>query len=111
DITNKIKLSPMNNSRGRNAIHSAKLGQFDRNAFKQSGESLFDEMFGFERNLKDSINYTLMMKKGDTDQKKVLSLLNQFEIKQPYSNQELSILDLTRNIQRNDMQILETAGS
>lgn len=37
DITNKIKLSPMNNSRGKNAAHSAKLGQFDRKAFKQSG--------------------------------------------------------------------------
>ena len=33
DITNKIKLSPMNNSRGRNKQHSAKLGQFDRVTF------------------------------------------------------------------------------
>lgn len=69
DITNKIKLSPMNNSQGRNAEHSAKLGQFDRKAFKQSGESLFDEMFGFDRNLKDTMAYAITMKNGNAEEK------------------------------------------
>jgi hypothetical protein len=46
DATNKIKLSPQNNSRGKNAEHSAKMGQFDRVAFKQVGESLFDNLTG-----------------------------------------------------------------
>jgi hypothetical protein len=41
DATNTIKLSPMNTSRGKNEQHSKKMGQFDRVAFKQSGESLF----------------------------------------------------------------------
>lgn len=34
DKTNKIKLSPMNNSRGSNKEHSAKIGQFNRVASK-----------------------------------------------------------------------------
>jgi hypothetical protein len=29
DITNKIRLRPMNKSRGKNSAHSKKLGQFD----------------------------------------------------------------------------------
>jgi hypothetical protein len=49
DITNGIKLSPMNNSRGGNAAHSQKVGQFDRTAFKQKGEELFDQQFDFDR--------------------------------------------------------------
>lgn len=69
DIANKIKLSPMNNSRGRNISHSAKLGQFDRKAFKQSGELLFDQMFSFERNLKYTMAYAIRMKNGNTEEK------------------------------------------
>src|SRR5690606_17951186 len=64
DITNRIKLSPQNTSRGKNKAHSQKLGQFDRTAFKQSGETLFDELFDFERNLKDSLQYANTMKSG-----------------------------------------------
>lgn len=76
DMTNKIKLSPMNNSKGSNVQHSAKLGQFDRTAFKQSGESLFDEMFSFNRTLKDSMNYALIMKNGSAEQKQQMHQLN-----------------------------------
>lgn len=83
DITNKIKLSPMNNSRGSNASHSAKLGQFDRKAFKISGESIFDIMLDFERNLKDSFEYAVTMKKGSLQQKK---LLIQLERPHQYEN-------------------------
>jgi hypothetical protein len=54
DISNKIKLSPMNKSRGLNAEHSKKLGQFDRVAFSGSGEKLFDMTFGFDRKLEES---------------------------------------------------------
>jgi hypothetical protein len=49
DITNKIKLSPMNKSKGRNTEHSKKMGQFDRSAFKSSAEQLFDAQFSFDR--------------------------------------------------------------
>jgi len=54
DRSNTIRLSPMNNSRGRNSAHSAKMGQFDRSAFKQAGEMLFDELFGFQRSTKET---------------------------------------------------------
>ncbi|MBC6112798.1 DUF5712 family protein [Pedobacter fastidiosus] len=65
DITNKIKLSPMNKSRGRNAEHSKKLGQFDRVAFKNSGEKLFDQQFGFDRPISETFKYANTNAKGN----------------------------------------------
>jgi hypothetical protein len=64
DATNRIKLSPQNTSRGKNIEHSKKMGQFDRVAFKQSGESLFDELFGFDRSLKETMIYANTQKNG-----------------------------------------------
>lgn len=64
DVTNKIKLSPMNNSRGSNAEHSKKVGQFDRSAFKNSGESIFDHQFAFDRQLTETFRYANIQKKG-----------------------------------------------
>jgi Family of unknown function (DUF5712) len=69
DITNKIKLSPMNNSKGRNTEHSKKMGQFDRSAFKSSGERVFDEKFGFERGLTETFRYANTQKKGGLDER------------------------------------------
>ncbi|RZK60715.1 MAG: molybdopterin-guanine dinucleotide biosynthesis protein MobB [Pedobacter sp.] len=69
DITNTIKLSPMNKSRGRNLEHSKKLGQFNRVAFKESGEKLFDQYFGFDRGLKDTFHYANVQKNGTVEQK------------------------------------------
>src|SRR5690554_5973530 len=106
DITNKIKLSPMNNSRGRNKQHSAKLGQFDRIAFKESGELLFDQMFDFDRMLKDSINYALTMKNGNAEQKRAVHLLDQIESKLNFTD-ELNVLDTVKDIYRNDNTDLE----
>ena len=83
DITNKIKLSPQNTSRGRNKAHSQKLGQFDRTAFKQSGEILFDELFGFERNLKDSLQYADTMKNGTAQQKAQMHTLMELTERHP----------------------------
>jgi len=74
DITNSIKLSPMNKSKGKNALHSMKLGQFDRSAFKKSGERTFDRMFGFERGLKESFEYANVQKNGSLQQKIELSI-------------------------------------
>jgi len=65
DITNKVKLSPMNKSRGKNAEHSKKLGQFDRAAFINSGEQLFDRTFGFERRLEETFAYAKVQKNGN----------------------------------------------
>lgn len=75
DKTNTIKLSPQNTSKGTNKEHSEKLGQFNRTAFKQSGESLFDEFFEFERGLKDSLAYANTMKNGTAAQKVQMQVL------------------------------------
>ena len=78
DITNRIKLSPQNRSRGRNVEHSKKLGQFDQMAFKQCGETVFDRMFGFDRKLKETLQYANIMKNGDIAQKSELHALDRF---------------------------------
>jgi len=69
DKTNSIKLSPLNNSKGKNAEHSLKVGQFDRVAFKQQAEKLFDGLFDYERSLQESFNYANTMKHGDYEQR------------------------------------------
>jgi len=76
DITNKIKLSPMNKSRGRNTEHSKKLGQFDRVAFKNSGEKLFDEQFGFDRPISETFKYANANAKGNLKEKMDLHAAN-----------------------------------
>lgn len=76
DITNRIKLSPQNTSKGKNEEHSKKMGQFDRLAFKQSGEALFDEMFGFDRGLRDSLAYANVQKNGTLSQREELAALS-----------------------------------
>jgi len=75
DITNTIKLSPQNTSKGKNKAHSAKLGEFNRTAFKQSGETLFDDFFDFNRGLKDTLAYANTMKNGTVAQKTQMNLL------------------------------------
>lgn len=75
DATNKIKLSPMNNSKGKNEGHSKKLGQFHRVVFKQSGETVFDQFFHFDRQLKDTMAYANIHKNGNLKQKEQLSAL------------------------------------
>jgi len=75
DITNRIKLSPQNTSKGKNKEHSAKLGEFNRTAFKQSGENLFDALFDFNRGLKDTLAYANTMQNGTVAQKTQMILL------------------------------------
>lgn len=65
----------MNTSRGKNAEHSKKMGQFDRVAFKQSGESLFDRKFGFDRQLKETLAYANVQKNGKLVQRKQMNVL------------------------------------
>jgi len=72
DATNKIKLSPMNKSRGTNAEHSKKMGQFDRSAFKSSGERIFDEKFSFERGFTETFRYANTQKKGNLEERMAL---------------------------------------
>lgn len=72
DITNKIKLSPMNNSRGKNSEHSKKVGQFDRSAFKTSGEQIFDQQFSFDRQLTETFHYANTQKNGKLQERIIL---------------------------------------
>ncbi|SES23308.1 DUF5712 family protein [Pedobacter rhizosphaerae] len=76
DITNKIKLSPMNNSKGRNVEHSKKVGQFDRTAFKESGERVFDETFDFKRPLTDTFRYANTQANGSLAERIALACGN-----------------------------------
>lgn len=69
DITNSIKLSPMNNSRGGNLEHSKKIGQFDRVAFKASGEKVFDEMFNYQRQISERFTYANTQKNGNLEER------------------------------------------
>lgn len=75
DASNKIKLSPMNNSKGKNEAHSKKLGQFNRVAFKQSGETIFDRLFGFDRRLKETFAHANVQKNGSIVQKEQMDIL------------------------------------
>ncbi|MBA5793518.1 molybdopterin-guanine dinucleotide biosynthesis protein MobB [Flavobacterium sp. xlx-214] len=114
DIKNKIKLSPMNNSRGRNEQHSSKLGQFDRVAFKESGELLFDQMFDYNRSLKDSVSYALTMKNGNAEQKRAIHLLEQLESKLTDTERQ-NVPDTAKDIYQNNntdlAQLIDTIGN
>lgn len=113
DITNKIKLSPQNTSRGKNKAHSQKLGQFDRTAFKQSGETLFDELFDFERNLKDSLQYANTMKNGTAQQKAQMHTLVELTERHPQGQPPAMELahDVTQGMFESVGEMLATTGS
>jgi len=69
DITDSIRLSPLNNSRGKNVAHSLKVGQFDRSAFKQAAEQTFDQKFDYDRELWETFRYANTLKHGSYEQK------------------------------------------
>ncbi|MCJ8212061.1 DUF5712 family protein [Mucilaginibacter sp. RS28] len=79
DATNTIKLSPLNNSKGKNAAHSAKVGQFDRVAFKQISEQLFDKLFDYDRIVAETFRYANALKHGDYEQRQEVRCLLQLE--------------------------------
>lgn len=72
----------MNKSRGKNLSHSKKLGQFDRTAFKQSGEVLFDSLFNYDRKLGDTFEYLNTQKNG-SHQYQIAMNMKQEEVKRP----------------------------
>jgi hypothetical protein len=82
DATNSIKLSPLNNSKGKNELHSQKVGQFDRTAFKQNAERLFDKAFGYERELKETFKYANTLKHGSYEQKREMRESQEKQVKQ-----------------------------
>ena len=84
----------MNSSKGKNAEHSKKMGQFDRMTFKQCGERLFDGQFGFERNLKDTLAYANILKNGTLQQREQLDILQQASMKNDQSRSVVNELAL-----------------
>ena len=70
DITNKIKLSPQTNHRGksRGAIKSG----FDRIAFFNNAEKTFDRDFNHSRDFKESFEFQNTMKNGSAESIKQL---------------------------------------
>lgn len=112
DATNSIKLSPMNKSRGKNEGHSKKLGQFDRVAFKQSGETVFDKMFGFDRGLKETMAFANVTKKGNISQREQMAVLELAASKLGSSDTKLN--GLAREVNRGKFpsvgHMLEGAG-
>lgn len=95
DATNTIKLSPMNTSRGKNEEHSKKMGQFDRVAFKQCGETLFDELFEFDRQLKDTMAYANTQKNGSLNERLEMNAL---EMSEPNANSTDSEKSISQQI-------------
>ena len=93
NVTNMIKLSPMNTSRGRNEVHSKKMGQFDRVAFKQCGESLFDRLFEFDRKLKETMAYANTQKNGSLEDRVKMETLELETAKVPGGNEKHEVVD------------------
>lgn len=67
DASNKYKLSPLTNHRS--TTKGVVKGGFDRVAFDQECEQLFDKRFGYERKVEESFDYCLAQKKGTPEQK------------------------------------------
>lgn len=82
DITDSIRLSPLNNSRGKNVAHSLKVGQFNRVAFKEAAERAFDQSFDYDRELKETFIYANTLKNGDYEQKLEMKELEKQEQEQ-----------------------------
>jgi hypothetical protein len=100
DITDSIRLSPLNNSRGKNAAHSLKVGQFDRVAFKQVAERTFDQAFDYDRELKETFIYANTLKHGDYEQRLEIKELE----KQEQEQKRQEKLELERELKRQQEQ-------
>jgi len=108
DITDSIRLSPMNNSRGKNAAHSLKVGQFDRVAFKQAAERTFDQVFDYDRELKEAFIYANTLKHGDYEQKLELKQLEKQE--QEQKRQEKLELERALKLQQEQQNRVQSNG-
>src|SRR5690606_40653708 len=80
---------------------------FDRTSFKQSGESIFDEMFNFKLNLKERMKYVSVMKIGTLEQRvKMVSSEKEQEISEEYS----MVSRADNSLQTTGMEALEQAA-
>lgn len=76
DSHNQRLLSPMTNHRGqgKNAEHGHKFGQFNRVAFKERSEVVFDRQMGYPRELEESFRYQNTMSNGTTQEQVAMTL-------------------------------------
>jgi len=76
DMANQRLLSPLTNHRGqgKSQEHGQKFGQFNRVAFKERSEEVFDRQTGYRRELEDSFRYQNTMSNGTTSQKAAMTL-------------------------------------
>lgn len=79
DKTNKIKLSPKDNARGGTNFKVPGQEQtitrgFDRNAFRNTAEHLFDKKFGFQRSMEDSFEFRRLKEHHPEEFKKVYGI-------------------------------------
>ncbi len=100
DITDSIRLSPLNNSRGKNVAHSLKVGQFNRVAFKEAAERTFDQSFDYDRELKETFIYANTLKNGDYEQKLEMKELE----KQEQEQKRQEKLELERELKQQQEQ-------
>lgn len=100
DITDSIRLSPLNNSRGKNVAHSLKVGQFNRVAFKEAAERTFDQSFDYDREPKETFIYANTLKNGDYEQKLEMKELE----KQEQEQKRQEKLELERELKHQQEQ-------
>jgi len=100
DMTDRIRLSPLNNSRGKNVAHSLKVGQFNRVAFKEAAERTFDQSFDYDRELKETFIYANTLKHGDYEQRLEMKELE----KQEQEQKRQEKLELERELKQQQEQ-------
>lgn len=92
DMQNQRLLSPLTNHRGqgKSPEHGQKFGQFNRVAFKERSEAVFDQQTGYRRELAESFRYQNTMINGTT-QERVSMLLEGREAERSRQQQKANL--------------------
>lgn len=92
DMQNQRLLSPLTNHRGqgKSPEHGQKFGQFNRVAFKERSEAVFDQQTGYRRELAESFRYQNTMSNGTT-QERVSMLLEGREAERSRQQQKANL--------------------
>lgn len=92
DMQNQRLLSPLTNHRGqgKSPEHGQKFGQFNRVAFKERSEAVFDQQTGYRRELAESFRYQNTMSNGTT-QERVSMLLEGREAERSRQQQKADL--------------------
>ena len=76
DSQNQRLLSPLTNHRGqgKSESHGQKFGQFNRVAFKEHSETVFDQQTGYRRELEETFRYQNTMSNGTAQERASMTL-------------------------------------